>query len=200
MHQVRRLQLVSGIGENKAEYSTGKIASTIGPLFQVRNLIDVLRNLGHVRESSALADVLRVCTQPHDVGGLDLDDSSDLTEQQESEVLFLASAWLEALNSEDRSRSMLAPLPSRPPGRRGMTLSEKIFALHDVAHRGWVAPGDLIRVDVDWVLASEASWAVRITIMISSPPPLRQLIGHGGYVQRPRQAGDSPERSLLARR
>ncbi|GIC92943.1 aconitase family protein [Aspergillus udagawae] len=136
-----------------------KIASNIGPLFQVRNLIDVLRNLGHVRESSALADVLRVCTQPHDLGGLGLDDASDLTEQQESEVLFLASAWLEALNSEDRSRSMLAPLPSRPPGRRGMTLSEKIFALHDVAHRGWVAPGDLIRVDVDWVLASEASWA-----------------------------------------
>ncbi|GAQ11764.1 putative aconitate hydratase [Aspergillus lentulus] len=124
-----------------------------------RDLIEVLQNLGHVRESSALADVLRVCTQPQDLGGLGLDDASDLSAQQESEVLFLVSAWLEALNSEDRSRSMPAPLPSRPPGRRGMTLSEKIFALHDIAHRGWVAPGDLIRVDVDWVIASEASWA-----------------------------------------
>ncbi|KAF4225630.1 hypothetical protein CNMCM6457_008052 [Aspergillus fumigatiaffinis] len=123
------------------------------------NLVEVLQNLGHVRESSALADVLRVSTQPHDLGGLGLDDASDLTAQQESEVLFLLSAWLEALNSADRSRSMVAPLPSRPPGRRGMTLSEKIFALHDVARRGWVAPGDLIRVDVDWVIASEASWA-----------------------------------------
>ncbi|KAF7179654.1 hypothetical protein CNMCM7691_008703 [Aspergillus felis] len=126
---------------------------------RARYLIETLQSLGHVRESSALADVLRVCTQPRDLGGLGLEDASDLTEQQESEVLFLASAWLEALNSEDRSRSMLAPLPSRPPGRRGMTLSEKIFASHDLAHRGWVAPGDLIRVDVDWVIASEASWA-----------------------------------------
>ncbi|GIJ90458.1 hypothetical protein Asppvi_009413 [Aspergillus pseudoviridinutans] len=139
--------------------TSSKIASAIGQLSQIRYVIEILRSLGHVRESSALADVLRVCTQPRDLGGLGLEDASDLTAQQESEVLFLASAWLEALNSEDRSRSMLAPLPSRPPGRRGMTLSEKIFALHDVAHRGWVAPGDLIRVDVDWVIASEASWA-----------------------------------------
>lgn len=121
-----------------------------------------MQNLRHVRESSALADVLRVCIQPHDLGGLGLDDASDLAAQQESEVLFLVSAWLEALNSEDRARSMPAPVASRPPGRRGMTLSEKIFAWHEVAYRGWVAPGDLIRVDVDWVIASEASWAVRI--------------------------------------
>lgn len=144
----------------------GNIAFTIGRLDQIRNVTEILQNLGHARESSALADVLRVCTQPQDFGGLGLDNASGLTADQESEVLFLVSAWLEALNSADRSRSMLAPLPSRPPGRRGMTLSEKIFALHDVAHRGWVAPGDLIRVDVDWVIASEASWAVRFTIMI----------------------------------
>ncbi|RHZ62004.1 aconitase family protein [Aspergillus thermomutatus] len=115
--------------------------------------------------------------QPHDLGGLGLDDESDVTAQQESEILFLVSAWLEALNSADRSRSMPAPLPSRPPGRRGMTLSEKIFALHDVAHRGWVAPGDLIRVDVDWVIASEASWAVRIhhiMISFSAAKPVHQ--------------------------
>ncbi|PWY63672.1 aconitase iron-sulfur domain-containing protein [Aspergillus eucalypticola CBS 122712] len=39
-----------------------------------------------------------------------------------------------------------------------MTLSEKIFALHDIEQKGSVAPGELIRVDVDWVIASEASW------------------------------------------
>ncbi|KEY82104.1 aconitase [Aspergillus fumigatus] len=124
-----------------------------------RDLTEILQNLRHVRESSALADVLRVCIQPHDLGGLGLDDASDLAAQQESEVLFLVSAWLEALNSEDRARSMPAPVASRPPGRRGMTLSEKIFAWHEVAYRSRVAPGDLIRVDVDWVIASEASWA-----------------------------------------
>ena len=42
-----------------------------------------------------------------------------------------------------------------------MTLSEKIFAVHDIQRRGCVAPGELICVDVDWVIASEASWAVR---------------------------------------
>ncbi|KAH3196898.1 hypothetical protein KXW62_002870 [Aspergillus fumigatus] len=136
-----------------------KIASAIGLLSHLRDLTEILQNLRHVRESSALADVLRVCIQPHDLGGLGLDDASDLAAQQESEVLFLVSAWLEALNSEDRARSMPAPVASRPPGRRGMTLSEKIFAWHEVAYRGWVAPGDLIRVDVDWVIASEASWA-----------------------------------------
>ncbi|RHZ50431.1 hypothetical protein CDV55_101302 [Aspergillus turcosus] len=158
MHQVRRLHFIPEV-RAKLSIPKGKIASATGQLSQIRNVIEVLQRLGHVRESSALADVLRVCTQPQDLGGLGLDDASDLTVQQESEVLFLVSAWLEALNSADRSRSMLAPQPSRPPGRRGMTLSEKVFALHDVAHRGWVAPGDLIRVDVDWVIASEASWA-----------------------------------------
>ena len=39
-----------------------------------------------------------------------------------------------------------------------MTLAEKIFAAHDVARRGEVQPGDVIRLDVDWVIASELSW------------------------------------------
>jgi hypothetical protein len=41
-----------------------------------------------------------------------------------------------------------------------MTLSEKIFAMHDLTNKGFVVPGELIRVHVDWVIASEASWAV----------------------------------------
>lgn len=41
-----------------------------------------------------------------------------------------------------------------------MTLSEKIFAAHDVERRGVLKPGDVIRVDVDFVMASEISWAV----------------------------------------
>lgn len=41
-----------------------------------------------------------------------------------------------------------------------MTLAEKIFASHDVDGKGFVRPGDMIRVSVDWVMASEASWGV----------------------------------------
>jgi homoaconitase/3-isopropylmalate dehydratase large subunit len=40
-----------------------------------------------------------------------------------------------------------------------MTLAEKIFAAHDVRGTGHVKPGDVIRLDVDWVLASELSWS-----------------------------------------
>jgi hypothetical protein len=41
-----------------------------------------------------------------------------------------------------------------------MTLGEKILAHHAINGKGWVAPGDCIRVDVDWVIASDASWKV----------------------------------------
>lgn len=40
-----------------------------------------------------------------------------------------------------------------------MTLTEKIFAAHNVSRKGDVKPGDVIRVDIDWVLASELSWS-----------------------------------------
>lgn len=106
-------------------------------------------------------DVLVICGQPTDLGGLGLNEKSGiLTPEQDSEIVFLASAWLESLNSADRTKFRPAPISVRPEGRRGMTLSEKIFALHDVNQAGFVAPGDLIRVDVDWVIASEASWKV----------------------------------------
>lgn len=45
-------------------------------------------------------------------------------------------------------------------------MAEKIFAMHDVSHRGYVAPGDIIQVDVDWILASELSWAVSEHILL----------------------------------
>jgi hypothetical protein len=41
-----------------------------------------------------------------------------------------------------------------------MTMTEKILAMHDVSRRGFVRPGDIIQVDVDWVIASELSWKV----------------------------------------
>ncbi|KAE8344407.1 hypothetical protein BDV24DRAFT_171875 [Aspergillus arachidicola] len=108
---------------------------------------NTLRDYGHFREADALTDVLITCAQLPELGGL------------ESQILFLVSAWWEALNSADRAKAFPAPLRTRPGSRRGMTLSEKIFSLHDIDQRGSVAPGDLIRVDVDWVIASEASWA-----------------------------------------
>lgn len=87
-----------------------------------------------------------------------MDDT--LSEKNEMEVISFVEAYLEALNSQDRYQTELKPLDARPSGRRGMTLTEKIFAAHDVERKGEVKPGDVIRVDVDWVIASELSWGV----------------------------------------
>ena len=85
---------------------------------------------------------------------------AQLDQTQDSEVLFLVSAWLEALNSADRSKAPANHLPSRPEGRRPLTLSEKIFAAHDIDRKGEVKPGDVVRVNIDWIMASELSWKV----------------------------------------
>lgn len=129
----------------------------------------VLDRLGHIasvldrhekqREAEAFREVVAHCLNPTDFGGLGLQMGQDLVEDDRAQVLFLVSAYLEALNSVDRSREPPSPLLHRPSGRRGMTLAEKIFAAHDVESKGYVRPGDVIRVDVDWVMASEISWA-----------------------------------------
>jgi hypothetical protein len=41
-----------------------------------------------------------------------------------------------------------------------MNVTEKIFAFHDVESKGWVKPGEMIRIAVDWIMASEMSWHV----------------------------------------
>lgn len=41
-----------------------------------------------------------------------------------------------------------------------MTVTEKIFAMHAIDSKGYVRTGDTIRVSLDWIMASEASWAV----------------------------------------
>jgi hypothetical protein len=51
-------------------------------------------------------------------------------------------------------------LISRPESQKGMTLSEKILVVNDVERRGEVKPGDMIRVNVDWIMASELFWSV----------------------------------------
>ena len=130
---------------------------------QLETLSQIVQSRGYPREASALSDVLIICRQPSELGGLGLDTNKSLEQDEEAEILFLVSAWLEALNSADRAKAKPEPLGFRPAGRRGMTLSEKIFAMHDIAQKGFVEVGDLIRVDVDWVLASEGSWAVSIS-------------------------------------
>ncbi|KIY01663.1 uncharacterized protein Z520_01800 [Fonsecaea multimorphosa CBS 102226] len=128
-------------------------------LDEIRYLADVLARTGHAADAAAFRDVHGLATLSTDFGGLGLrSDCEILSEQDVSELVFLVSAHLEAINSAERARSPLHPLSSRPRGRRGMTLAEKIFAAHDINQKGEVRPGDVIRVDIDWILASELSW------------------------------------------
>ncbi|KAK8128960.1 aconitase family protein [Apiospora sp. TS-2023a] len=112
----------------------------------------------HPRESEALQQVLVIAKSAPNYGGVGLDEESTVSEADRNELVFLVSAWLEALNSADRSRPALEPSATKPTDRRPMNVTEKIFALHDVETRGWVKPGQMIRVRVDWIMASEFSW------------------------------------------
>lgn len=113
------------------------------------------------RVATALEEAVERATTSPDFGGYGLAiGSSGLTTQQEEDVIFLCTAFLEAMESEYRQRNRPKSLKNRPAGRRGMTMTEKVFAAHDTAQRGFVKPGDIIQVDVDWVLASELSWQV----------------------------------------
>lgn len=132
----------------------------MGVLEQLKAFSALFKETGHTREGDILNHVAVLSTLPVELGGLGYKPDSILDTEQKDSVLFLLSAWMESLNSTDRVKSTPAHLSSRPEGRRGMTLSEKIFAAHDISGRGEVKPGDVIRVDVDWILASETAWLV----------------------------------------
>ena len=124
----------------------------------IKNVSQRLKEKSLEREASVLLEVSEKCMGPKNFGGLGLDAQAELDESERKEVLFLCEAWLESLNAEDRALERPAPLSSRPSGRRGMTLTEKLFAMHDVRQSGSVKPGQVIRVAVDWIMASELSW------------------------------------------
>ncbi|KAH8901821.1 aconitase iron-sulfur domain-containing protein [Coniochaeta sp. PMI_546] len=130
-----------------------------GILQDVEEVSRILKAQRISREAEALQEALIHCTTAPYCGGLGYSLDESLSEEQSSEVLFFVSAYLEALNYQDRHSSPVTALEFRPPSRRGMTVSEKILAAHDASRKGEVKTGDVIRLDVDWVIASELSWA-----------------------------------------
>jgi len=96
-------------------------------------------------------------------GGLQLSRDTQLTEDASQQVLFQVEAWLESLNGAERSRRLPKPLSAKPPGRRPMTLSEKILTHHAIgAPARGVKVGDVLRITVDWIISSEISWMVSL--------------------------------------
>lgn len=103
----------------------------------------------------------KACESPN-FGGLGLSLSKDLTEADYDEVLFLVEAWLESLNAYEKA----VPSPQTSSTKSGevkpMTLAQKIFAQHVVGgcDSTGLQLGDVVRTNVDWVIASELSWEV----------------------------------------
>lgn len=106
--------------------------------------------------------VLHLCKTNTELGGLGLTDSASwdtVDPKTRSEIEFLIRVWLKAAEMEGHTRRLPEPLKGRQADRLPMTLCEKILCHHafSVPRRG-VAAGDVIRVSLDWVIASELSW------------------------------------------
>ncbi|KAI1646814.1 aconitase family protein [Daldinia loculata] len=122
----------------------------------INDLLHTSRNV-HIRKDDGSR--ASICLTSPNYGGLGLTPSTPIAGDVASEVLLLITAWLEALNSADREGGVGSRVMNfRPADRPPMNLTEKIFAMHDVDSKGYVRVGDTIRVAVDWIMASEASW------------------------------------------
>jgi hypothetical protein len=143
---------------------TSSVILTAGCNFQT--LFDTfgtaLSEANHSAEGEVLQNVLQLCLDETEEGGLQLSPTGTLTEQDIANMSFLVDAWLESLNSAARVSRLPEPIKERRMNRRLMTLTEKIFAHHasSVPTSAGVRPGDLLRVAVDWIIASEVSWSV----------------------------------------
>lgn len=126
--------------------------------------ISALRSNSKILEADALSQVLEKITQSPTYGGLGLSSSSTPTQDEYEEIKFLCDAWLHSISSKATARSYLTTNPSRHPTSRPMTLAQKIFTQHALgmsptaAFQG-LALGDVVRVGVDWIIASELSWS-----------------------------------------
>ena len=141
-----------------------------------------LRDGDKTAEAEALDRVHEKVIDKKAFGGLGLSESAIASPLQQAETLFLVEAWLEAINSRERATNFLSHRSSPAEGTKPMTLAQKIFAQHVVGDKPatGLAVGDVVRVGVDWILASELSWQVS-TLFAHSAEALtfdRQWQGH----------------------
>lgn len=145
-----------GINTETLGYAQGESLLAI-----LSETISTLAKASKHAEAEALTEVRTKLTLSPSFGGLGLGDSDVPSAAQYQEASFLCEAWLESLNSQERCRDYLDVNTHAAQGTRPMTLAQKIFTQHALgspeARRG-LAVGDVVRVGVDWILASELSW------------------------------------------
>lgn len=128
----------------------------------LNHIKSLLTDSGYAREALAIDNALDHCLASKDDGGLGFSLNDTTTETIQEAMLFQVDIWLEALNSEDRTRHLPKGLLNVPPGRRPMTLTEKILVHHSIDPLAVGGPvvGEVLRISVDWVVTSELAWAV----------------------------------------
>jgi hypothetical protein len=128
----------------------------------LNHIKSLLTDSGYAREALAIDNALDHCLASKDDGGLGFSLNDTTTETIQEAMLFQVDIWLEALNSEDRTRHLPKGLLNVPPGRRPMTLTEKILVHHSIDPLAVEGPvvGEVLRISVDWVVTSELAWAV----------------------------------------
>lgn len=134
---------------------------TTGISTAISSITTVLHDTNHDAEAEALQQVLDKITEKIEFGGLGIDgDNNFLSPTSLEAILFEVEAFWTALNKKDASLATLPVIRNRAPNTRPMTLSQKIFAHHTIGRvpEGGLRPGDVVRVGLDWVLASELSW------------------------------------------
>ncbi|KAF7188120.1 Aconitase AMT8 [Pseudocercospora fuligena] len=132
-----------------------------GPTAFLQNIHAILQENNELASADALRNVIDLCEADKEFGGLGLCDRSwkEVDEASLKEVEFLTDAWM-LTTSFSGMRQPLVMTDAAVNVRDPMTLAQKIIAHHakDVARPEGVRPGDFLRVNVDWIIASELSW------------------------------------------
>ena len=126
------------------------------------SISSALRNISKIPEAETLDQIVEKVVDSKSFGGLGLGESTTAQTTDYENVLDLTEAWLSSLNAQDKPRNVYSTIASRSEKTRPMNLAQKIFAYHTIGGCSveGLATGDVIRVAVDWILASELSWTV----------------------------------------
>lgn len=156
------LRSTRAIDETTLQTLTSALAPTLGqtPVNILKTLVHSLQASGKKLEANALAIVLEKTTDSPSHGGLGITTSSTGSPTEYEDILFLVSAHLTAANYAN-DVLIKDTKAEASPQTHPMTLAQKIFAQHTLSSIPitGLSTGSVVRVGLDWVLASELSWA-----------------------------------------
>ncbi|KAG0261733.1 hypothetical protein DFQ27_002788 [Actinomortierella ambigua] len=138
------------------------IANPVGTILSAAMLLRY--SLDMEDEAKAIEDAVRKVLDDSDRAGFEY-RTRDLggdktTKQMGDKILECLERELLGLNAAEHAPSFRPLNLTRPAGRRGLTISEKIILHNAIGLQtpGSIKPGDMVCVSVDWTLASELTW------------------------------------------